>query len=346
MIEAILSLVALLALLFLWFFLFPVRLVGRVAVKSPVLEPPDVFIYSYVLHIHTQFSYDSLGKPEDVIRTRDELGIDYAIVTDHNNDHIKDFADDRLIAGREIKLNDEEGNLLGDLLEVGDIKVIAHHFRGKYRWRLEKRKDYLLELIDLRDALLESKFKLFLFLIAGLFLYPFMKRRVLKNYSKLVDTEMYASRALREGWRSKVVGGLDHHVKFYLREVKKRVMIPDYELSFSMMRNFVMSDVEVKDKEHFLEVLRRCNNLISFSEKPSLVWVERDSIKAYSPFKNTYMILLSGKGDRQEAVGANAEFSQLKSDSYLLLGYTYALKVGRILLGVRPLFVSDLLEVH
>jgi len=151
---AITLFLVLVSALIVWFFLFPIRYARRASLSEELVEPPERFIYSYVLHIHTQFSYDSLGKPEDVMRARDELGIDYALVTDHDTDAIKEFADERLIAGRELKINDAEGNLQGDLLEFGDLRIVAHHFRGKYRWKLEKDRSLLFELIDLRDALL------------------------------------------------------------------------------------------------------------------------------------------------------------------------------------------------
>ena len=329
----------------LWFFLFPVRFV-RVSERSPeVLEPPEAFVYSYVLHIHTQFSYDSLGKPEDIIRVRDKLGIDYVIVTDHDDDSIKNFADERVIAGREVKLNDEEGNLLGDLLEVGSLRIIAHHFRGKYRWKLDKRRDYLFELIDLRDALLENKGKLVAYILLGLFLYPFLGRRILPNYTKLIDTELYARRYISEGWSSKVVGGLDHHVKMYVREVRKRFMVPDYELSFSLMRNFLVTSKRVNSKEKFVEAISSSTNVISFSSKPSFAWVEGENIKVYTPFSNTYTLLLSKEGRVREALGSNALYKNLDRGNYLVLGYTYSFRIGGLIFGVRPLFVSDLLEV-
>jgi len=343
---ALLTVLTVLILLFLWFFLFPVKYVPRARKSDLILEPPDKFIYSYVIHIHTQFSYDSLGKPEDVIRVRDHLGIDYAIVTDHDNDHIKHFADDRLIAGMEIKLNDPAGKLLGDLLEVGDLRVIAHHFRGKYRWRLERPKDYLLELIDLRDALLENKRKLILYILISLFLYPVLGKRIVRNFVKLVNIESYAKRYFQEGWENKVLGGLDHHVKVYIREVGKRIIIPSYELSFSLMRNYVMTDREVKMKEELLEAIRRGSNLISFTGKPAFVWIEEGSIKVSSPFDNTYVLLLDASGKVSEFMGSNCVFEKVPNGKYLVLGYNYLFKIGRLLVGVKPSFISDLLEVN
>ncbi len=346
MIEIALTLILSLSILIGWFFIFPVRFAKAERSEDPIVYPPEGFLYSYVLHLHTQFSYDSLGKPEDVMRTRDIHGIDFVLVTDHDNDHIGKFADDRLIAGKEVKLNDEEGNLLGDMLLVGDLKIVAHPFRSKYRWRLEKSPEYFLELIDLRDALLERKTKLFLYLLCGLFLYPVAGKRIVGNYAKLVDTELYVRRYFEESWKSRVVGGLDHHVKLYLREVRKRVLIPDYGLSFLLMRNYLLTDRQVKGKEDFLQSLRDGINLLSFSPKPSFVWTEDRTIKVYSPFSNTFVVLLSEGGERREVLGSNVIFDNLKEDTYFILGYTYLWRIGRLLFGVKPLFVSDRLEVR
>ncbi len=345
MIGALLLILLLLLTLLLWFFLFPLKRVGRAILSDELVEPPETFVYSYVLHIHTQFSYDSLGKPEDVIRVRDALGIDYAVVTDHDSDAIRWFADERLIAGREVKLNDGEGRLQGDLLEIGDLKVVAHHFRGKYRWRLEKSRDLLFELVDLRDALLERKRTLVLYLLSSFILYPFLKDRVISGVAKLVDTRSYARRYLSEGWRSKIVGGLDHHVKVYIREVRRRVMIPAYEHSFSIMRNFVLSPFPVRGKDDLIRAIREGTNVISFSDKPSFVWSTGRSIRACSPFSNTYMVLISDRLEEREILGPNLSLHDLERGYYIILGYTYTFRFGRMLFGVRPLFVSDLLEV-
>ena len=333
-------------LLGFWFLLFPVRFARGARTSELILDPPEGFVYSFVIHIHTQFSYDSLGTPEDVMRTRDRCGIDYAVVTDHDNDHIKAFADERLVAGREIKINDEEGNLLGDILEVGDLKIVAHHLKGKYRWKLEKRRDYLFELVDLRDSLLERKWKLLAYVISALILYPVLgKKRVLGHFTKLVNVEGYVRKFFEEGWRSRVVGGLDHHVKLYLREVGKRVLVPSYELSFSLVRNFLLSKDQINDKEKFIEALKGGINLISFCEKPSFVWIEGGRIKVYSPFGNTYVVVVSERGKRWEFLGSNIEFGPEDEGYYLVIGYTYAFKLGSVLFGLKPLFVSDLLEV-
>jgi len=88
---------------------------------------PDLFVYSYQIHIHTQFSYDSLGKPEDVFSAIEREGIDFALITDHDRDDFKNFCNSKTFAGVEKKINGMEG-IMGDLLEIGSLKVIAHPF--------------------------------------------------------------------------------------------------------------------------------------------------------------------------------------------------------------------------
>ncbi len=346
MIKLFLFFVFFIFILILWFFLFPVRRTKRVFLCEDLVEPPEKFIYSYVFHIHTQFSYDSLGKPQDVIEARDLLGIDFVVVTDHDDDSIKIFADERLLAGKEIKLNNKEGQLQGNLLQIGSINVIAHHFRNRYRWKLEKNKDFLFELINLRDVFLAHKRKLFFYSITAILLYPFMGKSLISSFIKLIDTKSYALKYLSEGWRCKIIGGLDHHVKFYVKEVKRRIMLPSYKISFSLMRNFLLSSIPIKGKEDFLKAMKEGVNVISFSDKPSFVWVEENKIKACSPFTNTYMIVISENLKEREFLGSNLLLSDLEPGYYIILGYTYKFRFGGMLFGVKPLFVSDLLEIE
>ncbi len=345
MIEFLLFVVTFYVTLTLWFFLFPIKLVPDAQIKNEIVEPPELFVYSYALHVHSQFSYDSLGKPEDITRARDESKLDFVVVTDHNNDLIKLFADERLIAGKEVKVKDDKGKLAGDLLDLGEVKVIAHHFREKYRWRLERRKDYLLELVDLRDVLLERKLKLSFFLLGALMLFPLSSKRVVRNFVKLVDPLPYVLRYFREGWQNRVVGGHDHHVKIYLREVKKKFLFPDYLHSFTLMRNFLLSRREIKSKEDFLEALGREPSVISFSEKLSLAWTDGKDLMAYSPFYNTFFLVVSEKGESKRFIGSNLLIRDAEKNRYFILGYTYSFRLWKLLFNVKPLFVSGPLEV-
>jgi len=139
----------------LLFFILPVKSLKNPSKGQPI-DPPEFYVKSFVFHIHTEFSYDSLGKPEDIETARKEEAIDYAIITDHENTHYKCFENDHTIVGKEEKITTEKG-IVGSLISVEDLKVVAHPFKKKYIWRLPKEEDLVVELIDLRDAIIASK---------------------------------------------------------------------------------------------------------------------------------------------------------------------------------------------
>ena len=347
MITILILLLLFLIALLVWFFIFPIRYIGKPRKNKEVLVPPDFYVYSFVIHIHTQYSFDSLGKPEDVVEAIKREKIDFAIVTDHDNTDIERYAHDSIIAGKEVKLNDKDGNLLGDLLEVEDLKVVAHHFREKYRWKLPKDSDLFFELIDLRDALFQSRVRFFLFTIAGLLIIPFSKALVINNLKKLVNTMYYAKRYLREGWRSRILGGHDHHVLLYLRDVKTRFLFPDYRTSFRIMRNVLLSERKVSDKREFIKAIREGFTIISFSERYSYQWIEDGQIMATSPYQNTLFLLLKDGKIIDRAVGPNYRSpGNLDGGYYMLLGFTYGFRLGGLFFDLRPLFVSDLIGVN
>ncbi len=346
MITILILLFLILIALLVWFFIFPIRYFGKPRKNKEVLVPPDFYVYSFVIHIHTQYSFDSLGKPEDVVEAIKREKIDFAIVTDHDNTDIERYGHDSIIAGKEVKLNDKDGNLLGDLLEVEDLNVVAHHFREKYRWKLPKDRNLFFELIDLRDAIFHSKLKFALYITAGLLLMPFSKNLVINNLKKLVNTLYYAQKYLEEGWQSRVLGGHDHHVLLYLRDVKTRFLFPDYKISFRIMRNVILSKNKVSSKDELVKAIKEGFTIISFSERNSYQWIEDGQIMATSPYQNTLFLLLKNGRIIDKAVGSNYRSQELEKGYYMLLGFTYGLRLGGLFLDVRPLFVSDLIGVN
>ncbi len=317
--------------------LYPVRFLKAEKVnKTGFSDLPPLYLYSFELHIHTQFSYDSLGKPEDLIRASKEEDIDFVITTDHENDHIKNFAGGNIIAGKEIKITDEKGRILGDLLEVQDIRVVAHPFKEKYRWRLPLPEDYLFEIIDLKDALLERKWMLFL-LLPHVILRGLISINLALDFLKgLVDIRRYALMYLNMGVKNPVVAGLDHHVKVYVREVGIRFLFPNYLHSFRILRNFLITTKRVKDSESFLRELKQGSILISFSKKPTVFWKEAHTIKILPP-TNCLLCLLREKGEEFYR-GSYFEIN-IPSGRSLLLGYTYKFRLWRFYFGLAPLFL-------
>jgi predicted metal-dependent phosphoesterase TrpH len=67
------------------------------------------------LHCHTRASFDSLSRPEDIVRICREKGIDRIAITDHNTMSgiaaVQALAPDLVIPGEEIKT--EEGEVIG-----------------------------------------------------------------------------------------------------------------------------------------------------------------------------------------------------------------------------------------
>jgi len=324
----------LLLLPFLLFFLWPVRRLPFVRRKT-FLEPPPFYLYTFVFHLHTQFSYDSLGKPEDLYKAMEEEGVDFAVVTDHEVDYFKYFADERVLVGVERKINDPQGRLLGDLIEAEGLKVVSHHFR-KYRWKLERKKDYLFEVVNLKDALVENRKALLFYLSLFPFVYPFFKGRYLKDLVKVVEAERYARAYLREGWRNPVLGGLDHHVKVYVREVGLRFLFPPYRLSFKLLRNVLLTKKPLSEACQIPKALREGELIVSFSESPTLCWREGGKVKVYAPYEKVVVKVLKEKG---EECYLGSSFELEGDELFFLCGYRYAFRLGSLFFGLKPLFL-------
>lgn len=320
----------------LWVELYPVKLVRARRSEKKLQTFPPLYLYSFELHIHTQFSHDSLGKPEDLLLSAKEENIDFLIVTDHDNDHIKHFAGPEIVPGKELKLTDEKGRVMGNLLEFGDIKVIAHPFKEKYRWRLPICGDYFFELIDLKDALLEKKLLLFALLPAVILRGLVSTNLALNLLKKLIDIRKYARLYLKMDIDNPVVGGLDHHVKVYIREVGIRFLFPHYTHSFRLMRNFLISDRKLGNREEFLKELKKGNVVISFDRKPTIFWREGDTLRVLSPSDCLLEVLCK---DKEEFWRGSYFEIEPCAGKCLFLGYTYKLRVWNLYLGVEPLFV-------
>ncbi len=332
-----LTLLVLLALYILYIFLRPVKLI-KAESSDHLIEPPDFFIYSFEAHVHTQFSYDSLGKPEDLRSAMEKQGIDFLIITDHDNDHIKHFCDERMIAGMERKITDHEGKVLGDVLIAGDVRLVAHPFKEKYRWMLEKDRDLLVEMVDLKDDLLLKKRLFFTYLPAVLLLYPLVGFRALRLLKGVFDLDTYAGRYLGEGWQHRVFGGLDHHVKVYIREVGIRFLFPHYAHAFYLMRNFLVSSEPVHGRDDFLCALKSQRVVISFSEKPSLVWVEGRKLRVITPYSRCLIFVRSS--EERMVYSASCLELELPSGHYVVYAYLYSFKLGSLYLGLTPLFIT------
>ena len=332
MIDFVLLLILVSVLYILAVFLFPFRWIKAKHVNDLPDKIPNLFVYSYQAHIHTQFSYDSLGKPEDVFSAMEKESIDFALITDHDNDNFKHFCNNKTVAGVERKINSKDG-ILGDLLEIDKLRIIAHPFKEKYRWKLNK-EGYFLEIIDLKDALLEDKRKLFFFLPAVMLLYPFIKEKSLELLKKVINVESYAVRYIQEGWNNPILGGLDHHTKIYIREVGKRILFPSYSQSFYLMRNFLITNRPVNSATELLDAITSGLNLISFHRKVFLTYKDRANVRVLSPYKKFLVLHITDKS-KSYYQGCNLQLP-IEEGRNIYVGFLYSFKLKNFYFGIKP----------
>lgn len=322
----------------LLFFILPVKSLKHYEMHED-FPPPNFYIKSLTFHMHTEFSYDSLGKPEDIEYARKKEGIDYVIITDHENTHYKCFENDNTIVGMERKITTKEG-IVGGLVEVDDLKVVVHPFKKKYFWRLEKSSDLVVELIDLRDAIINAKFSLFWRYIASIIPKIFLKNRIYRFYTPSLKTEYYIKKYFEQGWKHHIIGGLDHHVKIYIREVGIRLLIPPYITSFAMLKNFVYSKTPFKDKFDVLKSLKQGNVIISYVDRPSLFYEEDGYIYGYLPYKNTFIVAFEEGIPTKTILG---DYMKLKKPQKptIFVAYSYMFNMKNLYFGVKPIAISN-----
>jgi len=324
----------------LLFFILPVKSLKNPSKGQPI-DPPEFYVKSFVFHIHTEFSYDSLGKPEDIETARKEEAIDYAIITDHENTHYKCFENDHTIVGKEQKITTEKG-IVGSLISVEDLKVVAHPFKKKYIWRLPKEEDLVIELIDLRDAIIASKYKMLWRYIGSLIPKIFLKKRIYRFFAPALTPEAYIKKYVEQGWRNPVIGGLDHHVKIYVREVGIRLLIPSYKWSFGMLRNFVFSKSKLETKKDIIENIKKGHTVISFVDRPSFFFEKENHILAYLPYENSFSILYEEGIPKSTFLGGYASFEKPQKPSFIV-AYSYMFNIKNLYFGVKPIAISNII---
>ncbi|MEZ0324151.1 MAG: phosphoesterase [Hydrogenothermaceae bacterium] len=216
-----------------------------------------------ITHVHTQFSFDSLGKPSDIKKAMEENSIDFVFLTDHNNDDYKYFEDNKIFAG--IEKNTPEGRLL---LLGNYLKVISHPNNfdfDHYRWKGEFKTGYLYEFIDPKDVIVWNKFKTGLILIKNIFLYP-ITRNITRKWNCLIPMNRWRELYYTRAKHLNIIGGLDLHVKFVYQERTHGVLIPSYKAGFKWLMNVVYSRYPLKSKEEVLRSLENGNLYLSINQ--------------------------------------------------------------------------------
>lgn len=321
-------------------------------VDANISQYPEIFRYMVIVHVHTQFSFDSLGKPSDIKKAMEENNIDFVFITDHNNDNYRYFENDRVFAG--VEKNTSDGRLL---LLGGRLPVISHPHNfdfEHYKWKGEFKQGYLYEFIDLKDVIVWNKFKTAIKLLANIIIYP-LTRRITYKWNCLIPMEKWRNLYYSRAKHLSIIGGLDFHVKFVYQEKTHGVLIPSYTDGFKWVANVVYSKKKIENKDEILQALHNGNLYISINKNFIDIWAEdSDGIKLVGENLKkggkVYVKLPCGKfvcrifKDGEEFFTTNNHSFQVKleeSGKYWLEVYEYDFRVFGIYVGFRPVVITN-----
>lgn len=205
--------------------------VGRLPLPRRDLLSSDSKTYRGVMHIHSEYSHDSVASVSSIKKTARKADLDFVILTDHNNlDARRDIQPEQdeplLIAGQEISSpaghlmavgpdrvinrNQSTQEIINEIKSAGGIAVLAHPYCEKSAWRDFSVEGYDgLEIYNFsHDFYPTNKLTLpfkFLFLPPGLFLKFFqrMPGSALRDWDRqLSERKVFA------------YGGPDAHIHF------------------------------------------------------------------------------------------------------------------------------------
>jgi len=312
--------------------------------------------YNVVAHIHTQFSFDSLGKPSDIKKAMEENNIHFAFITDHDNDNYRFFEDSTTFAG--IEKNTPDGRLL---LLGNTLPVISHpnNFEFEhYRWKGDFKEGYLYEIVNIKDGVVWSKTLSVISLLKNILILP-LTRDILHKWNCLIPLEKWSKLYFERAKGLKVIGGLDIHIKLVYQEHTHGVLIPSYKSAFKWLVNKVYSKTPLSTKEDVLGAIQRGNLYLSLKGKEGDFWATNgeeiylvgDRIPSGStlhckfPHKKTVKIL---KYENQPVVITYRDSFSFKVERegfYHFEVYEYDFKVGDLHFGFRPVAITNLFEV-
>ncbi|NPA52594.1 MAG: phosphoesterase [Aquificae bacterium] len=325
--------------------------------EFPTIEP-NFNIYRVITHIHTQFSFDSLGKPSDIKKAMEINKIDFVFVTDHNNTDYKCFEDDKIFAG--IEKNTDDGRLL---LLGGVLPVISHPHNFEfehYKWKGDFKKEYLYEIIVPKDAFVWNKKLAVAVFLKNLLIYPFT-RRIVHKWNSFIPleewTKLYFSRARGEN----LIGGLDLHIKLVYQEHTHGPMFPSYKDGFRWLQNVVLSKKDIKSKKDILNALSHGNLYISINEnygeffaidESQNIYTLGDSIPLssvlYCKIKDKKRVIFLKRENEPVIITDKKEFHFKTKEKgfYHFEIYEYDFKIGNLYFGFRPVIITNFFKVE
>ena len=347
-------------LIFLYVAILEFSPVRKLPLKEEKVEegkrpPESLKVYKAVCHIHTQFSFDSLGKPEDIKKAMEKNNIDFAFITDHNNDDFKYFEDEKMFAG--VEENTENGRILK---LANELPVISHPNNPKvkhYRWTGEFKEGYLYELLNFKDVLTVNRKLVYMILVKNILLFPFFKN-LTRKWNLLMPLEQWVKVYFEKASHLKVISGLDLQIKVAYKESTYQKSFPSYDEGFKWLTNLIITDEKVSNKEQILSQLSKGNTLLTANQREFLMWLEDEkpkpigekvkagaSLFIFTEEGNTVKVV---KKDNQIlAITTKNSFKilLLEKGRYHLECYEYDFKLGNIYFGYRPVCVSNVVEV-
>jgi hypothetical protein len=311
----------------LFFELYPVKVLKVKRCPKKVLNN-KTFQRSFVVHLHTMFSYDSLGKPEEVEKIAKELDVEKVFITDHDREDIENLLpkSDILVGGWEYQ-DEKYGRLLK--LAGGRQTVMAHPNNPKkklYRWRGVFEKDFFYELVDLKDVFTVAPFwlKLYFFLRSAV-LYPVRGLKSLNYFPKLIPLQEWVEAYIdRTGGTLKIIGGLDHHVKVsFWEKPKKFFSIPHYKWSFYLLQNKTFDGTDTfKALEKGDFYLSFCNHRLEIFEN--------------SVLSGEKILTFCHKRDGSYSVN---DCGKVEEETVVVAVYKYLFRLGNVYFGLTPIGV-------
>ena len=228
----------------LWLFLltFAMHQSCTFVIRDPAFSPPlrqtTTGLYRGVYHVHSSYSHDSRTPLELILKTADEAGLDFIVITDHNNMNGREHAETVSSAGAPLLIFGDEISTwydghLGSIgidtepQDVGNTQEIVDsiHAQGGFAipaHPLSKRKPWINWAIQNFDGLEVFCFS-DLFYAEGL---TFVLKAIFMDPARFLSSVLNTptenlklwDRQLLTGRRVAAFGAVDSHIKVWWQE--------------------------------------------------------------------------------------------------------------------------------
>lgn len=340
----------------LYFEFRPFKVLELDKVEKKEFLKHNFYTYNVITHIHTQFSFDSLGKPSDIKKAMEINNIDFVFVTDHNNLDYKLFEDDKIFAG--IERNSEDGRLL---LLGNQLPVISHPHNfdfEHYRWKGPFKEGYLYEFINIKDIVAWNKLITGLALIKNLLILPLVKSPIHK-WNSLIPIDKWRKLYYSKAKHLNIIGGLDLHVKVVYQERTHGTLIPSYKSGFKWLINKVYSEKPLITKEDVLDALSKGNLYLSINQNfIDIVALDNGNLKKIGDKLSVGSDIFIKSKEKRVCILYKDCTPILKTDeisfsykirekgNYHLEVYEYDFRLFNLYIGFRPVVITNFFRVE